>query len=142
MYAMTGYIEPTPDQLERFLADDPGGSPVMLNLLRYRETADYSPFPELDPGRAVSGREAYNRYSEGVLPLLAGLGGGIEMFGGCHGTLIGPDGEEWDDIVLVRYPSTDAFVQMVGSPEYRAIQGHRSAALADSRLVRTSATRT
>jgi uncharacterized protein (DUF1330 family) len=139
MSAMTGHIEPTAAQLERFIADDPGGSPVMLNLLRYREVADYSESPELAPDGPVSGRDAYTAYTEGVLPILAGLGGGIEMFGGCHGTLIGPDGEEWDDIVLVRYPSTATFVQMVTSPEYQAIQGHRSAALADSRLVRTSA---
>jgi uncharacterized protein (DUF1330 family) len=142
MTAMTGHIEPTAAQLERFIAEDPGVSPVMLNLLRYRDTADYTECPELDPGRPVTGREAYTSYTEGVLPILAGLGGGIEMFGGCHGTLIGPQGEEWDDIVLVRYPSTAAFVQMVSSPEYQAIQGHRSAALADSRLVRTTAATT
>jgi uncharacterized protein (DUF1330 family) len=139
---MTGHIEPTPAQLERFIAEDPGGSPVMLNLLRFLDTADYSGSPELDPGRPVTGQEAYASYSDAVLPILAGVGGGIEMFGGCHGTLIGPDGEEWDDIVLVRYPSTSAFVQMVTSPEYQAIQGHRTAALADSRLVRTAAVRT
>lgn len=139
---MTGHIEPTPAQLERFIAEDPGGSPVMLNLLRFLDTADYSGSPELDPGRAVTGQEAYASYSDAVLPILAGVGGSIEMFGGCHGTLIGPEGEEWDDIVLVRYPSTAAFVQMVTSPEYQAIQGHRTAALADSRLVRTAAVRT
>jgi uncharacterized protein (DUF1330 family) len=138
---MTGHIEPTPAQLERFIAEDPGGSPVMLNLLRFLDTADYSGSPELDPGRPVTGQEAYASYSEAVLPILAGVGGGIEMFGACHGTLIGPDGEAWDDIVLVRYPSTAAFVQMVTSPEYQAIQGHRTAALADSRLVRTAAVR-
>lgn len=138
---MSGHTEPTAEQLERFIVDDPGGSPVMLNLLRYRETADYAESPELDSGTPISGREAYQRYSDGVLPILAGVGGAIEMFGGCHGTLIGPDGETWDDIVLVRYPSTTAFVEMVSSAEYQAIQGHRTAALADSRLVRTSAVR-
>lgn len=138
---MTGHIEPTRSQLERFIADDPGGPAVMLNLLRYREEADYAEHPDLDPGRPVTGREAYTAYSDAVLPILAGVGGGIEMFGACQGTLIGPEGEEWDDIVLVRYPSTSAFVQMVSSPEYQAIQGHRAAALADSRLVRTGAIR-
>ena len=138
---MTGHVEPSSDQLARFLADDPGGAIVMLNLLRYRDTADYSEAPELDPGALVSGREAYQRYSEGVLSILAGLGGGIEALGACHGTLIGPEDEEWDDLVFVRYPGTTTFVQMVSSPEYVAIQGHRTAALADSRLVRTTATR-
>ncbi|MCB1006421.1 MAG: DUF1330 domain-containing protein, partial [Acidimicrobiales bacterium] len=96
---------------------------------------------DLAPHAPISGREAYQRYSEGVLPIFAGIGGSIEMLGACHGTLIGPDDEEWDDIVLVRYPDTTAFVQMVSSPEYVAILGHRTAALADSRLVRTDAAR-
>jgi hypothetical protein len=37
--------------------------------------------------------------------------------------------------VLVRYPSAQAFVNMVSSSEYRAISFHRSAALEDSRLI-------
>lgn len=138
---MTGHVEPTTEQLARFLADDPGGSVVMLNLLRYHEAADYSKVPDLAPATPISGREAYQRYSEGVLPILAGIGGSIEMLGACHGTLIGPEDEQWDDIVLVRYPDTTAFVSMVSSAEYVAIQGHRTAALADSRLVRTTAAR-
>ena len=61
--------------------------------------------------------------------------------GPCHGTLIGPTDEARDEIVLVRYPDTAAFVGMVSSAEYQAITGHRTAALADSRLVRTTAAR-
>ncbi len=141
MSAMTGHVEPTTEQLAQFLANDPGGTVVMLNLLRYLDEADYSEAADLAPESPISGREAYQRYSEGVLPILAGIGGSIEMLGGCHGTLIGPDDEQWDDIVLVRYPDTTAFVSMVSSAEYVAIQGHRTAALADSRLVRTTATR-
>lgn len=138
---MSGHVEPTTDQLAAFLADDPGSPIVMLNLLRYRDEADYAEAPELAPEVPISGREAYQRYSEGVLPILAGIDAGIELFGPCHGTLIGPADEAWDEIVLVRYPNTAAFVGMVSSPEYQAITGHRTAALADSRLVRTTAAR-
>ena len=131
------------ERLVRSAGTPPGTTApvVMLNLLRHREVADYSATPELDPGTPCSGREAYGRYSEAVLPLLAGLGGGIEMFGPCHGTLIGPEHEERHDIVLARYTSVAAFVGMVTSPEYGAIAGHRLAALADSRLVPTGAAR-
>lgn len=138
---MTGHVEPTTEQLAAFLAEDPGSPIVMLNLLRYRDEADYSEAPDLAPEAPISGREAYQRYSEGVLPILASIDAGIELFGPCHGTLIGPADEAWDEIVLVRYPSTAAFVGMVTSPEYEAITGHRTAALADSRLVRTTAAR-
>lgn len=138
---MTGHIEPSNQQFMQFITEDPGVAPVMLYLLRYREIADYSASPDLDPGRPVTGREAYATFSEVALPLLDGVGGTIEMAGRCHGTLIGPDDETWDDILLLRFPSSAAFVQLVSSPEYLAVEGHRIAALADSRQVRTSATR-
>jgi hypothetical protein len=49
-----------------------------------------------------------------------------------HGTLIGPGDEEWDEILLVEYPSKAAFFEMTGDPDYpREIRG---GALADSRL--------
>ncbi len=49
--------------------------------------------------------------------------------------LIGPQDKDWHLVVLVRYPSAQAFVEMVASDEYRAVVMHRSAALADSRLI-------
>ena len=41
-------------------------------------------------------------------------------------------------IILVHYPSPAAFIGMVTTPEYQALSGHRTAALADSRLVPTT----
>ena len=40
--------------------------------------------------------------------------------------------------MLVRYPSTTAFLSMLADPEYQAATVHRSAALADSRLIGTT----
>jgi hypothetical protein len=50
-------------------------------------------------------------------------------------TLIGPSEESWDDVLLVEYPSRKAFIAMTSNPEYLACTVHRTAALADSRLV-------
>ena len=41
-------------------------------------------------------------------------------------------------IILVRYPSPSAFLDMVTTPDYQSLSGHRTAALADSRLVPTT----
>ncbi|MCP4434214.1 MAG: DUF1330 domain-containing protein [Actinomycetia bacterium] len=136
---MTGHIEPTEAQLERLMASGIEGPVTMLNLLRYRDVADYSEHAGLAPTEPVSGREAYGLYSAGVLPILAGLGAAPVFFGACNPTVIGPDDEQWDDMALIRYPDLATFAGMVASAEYQAIMGHRTAALADSRLVPTDA---
>jgi uncharacterized protein (DUF1330 family) len=124
-------VDPTPRGLNAFIEDVPGDTPlVMLNLVRFRDVADY---PEGDG--QVSGQEAYARYGELVQPFLASVGGSLEWSGMTHPSLIGPDGEQWDACLLVRYPSKAAFLDMVMNPEYQAITHHRTAALSDSRLV-------
>jgi uncharacterized protein (DUF1330 family) len=40
--------------------------------------------------------------------------------------VIAPDGEEWNEAVLVEYPSRKAFLDMIGDPEYRAATVHRT----------------
>jgi hypothetical protein len=61
--------------------------------------------------------------------------------GRARAALIAPEGESWDEVVLVHYPSRRAFLRMVQSDAYRAIVHHRTAALADSRLVEVRAVR-
>ena len=127
-------IDPTRESLAAFVQNFPAYTPVvMLNLLRFREQAAY----QADDGQAapITGREAYATYSRFVLPLLKGVGGRPIWAGAAQVALIAPAGETWDEIVLVRYPVREAFLQMIESAEYRAIVFHRRAALADSRLI-------
>lgn len=131
-------IEPDPAQLAA-VAGVPADEPlVMLNLLRFREVADYSAHPDLAPDAPISGADAYDRYGEAAAPHIAASGAEIPYLGVCHATAIGPAGEEWDRLILVRYPSVQAFLDMVTTPDYIALSGHRTAALADSRLVPTT----
>jgi uncharacterized protein (DUF1330 family) len=128
-------IDPTPESLARFHQDLPSGQPiVMLNLLRFRAEAAYRP-KDLQP--PCSGRAAYAEYSRHVLPMLAAVGGKPVFLGRARCALVAPEGEDWDEVLLVQYPSKEAFLQMVGSAAYRAVVHHRTAALADSRLVAT-----
>ena len=46
------------------------GKVVMLNLLRFRDVADYSANPELMPNEPISGAEAYQKYIDHALPFL------------------------------------------------------------------------
>ncbi len=128
-------IEPSPEQLRALVAQANGDTPVvMINLLRYRERAGYAPGADAAP---CSGREAYGRYQAGVTPLLAEAGASVLWFGRAMQTVIGPDAERWDDAILVQYPSRGAFLAMVSRPAYQRIAMHRTAALADSRLIAT-----
>lgn len=105
---------------------------TMLNLLRYRETADYSEHSTETP---CSGKRAYQRYAEAVFPLLEKVSARVVFMGAAGDTVIGPSAERWDDVLLVEYPNRQAFNDMSSSTAYQAIAYHRAAALSDSRLV-------
>ncbi len=140
MTALVTSIHPTPESIAAFVQNLPDATPVtMLNLLRFRELASYKADA---PGAGVagqSGREAYAVYSRHVMPLLAGVGGKPVWMGDAHCSVIAPEGESWDEVLLVQYPNKGAFLKMIQSPAYLAIVHHRTAALADSRLVATVA---
>lgn len=127
------HIDPTADQM-REMAEAPDQGPIMmLNQLKFAERADY---PEGFDAEPCSGAEAYSRYGEVALNKISGVGGSIVWLGAAEATVIGPEHEQWDQCFVVRYPSKQAFVEMISDPEYQAIIPHRTAALADSRLIR------
>ncbi|MDA7418267.1 DUF1330 domain-containing protein [Xenophilus arseniciresistens] len=127
-------IDPTRETFKALFSRVPQEGPVvMLNLLAFREqAADGAQAP------ARTGRQAYAAYSEAVAPLLARVGASVQWLGDAHHALIGPPGEQWDEVLMVSYPSRDAFVAMIQSPEYKAIVHHRTAALRDARLIATT----
>lgn len=126
-------INPSREQLAAFAANVPANTPIlMLNLLRYREQAAYPS----DSGEApCTGREAYARYSRTALAKVRGVGGEVQVLAAVQLALIAPAEECWDELLLVRYPSREAFLGMLADPEYQAATVHRTAALADSRLI-------
>ena len=50
--------------------------------------------------------------------------------------VIGPTDEYWDIAFIARYPSEQAFLDMVYDPDYQAVVYHRQAAVNTSRLIR------
>ena len=109
----------TSDDLERFLAEDPGGPVVMLNLLRFQPDG---------------GREQYMAYVAGFAPLNERYGLSVVYAGDGGRSLVGEAGKDWDTVALVRYPSRQAFGEMVSDPDYLAIEHLRTEALIDSIL--------
>jgi uncharacterized protein (DUF1330 family) len=132
---MSRSIDPTPESVKRLVQNVPADVPVvMLNLLRFREQAAY-PQEKNEPAR--TGREAYTVYGQETEPHLQRVGGKVVWEGTAKHAFIAPAGEHWDKILLVEYPSRDAFLSMLKSPDYQAITYHRTAALEDARLIVT-----
>ncbi|MFN8529143.1 MAG: DUF1330 domain-containing protein [Anaerolineae bacterium] len=111
------------------------GPVIMVNLLRFREVADYAATPELTPSEPISGREAYQKYIDHTLPFLKASGGDMILLGEGGHYLIGPQDERWDLVMLIRQHSIQDFMAFASNQEYAAGLGHRTAALEDSRLL-------
>lgn len=130
-----GHLSPSTEAIRAFMQRGQTGPVDMLNLLRFRSTADYSDSPALAPEQPISGRAAYALYSRHTFPILLAAGGEVLYSGTAAAPLIGPEGERWDLVLIVRHASVEAFLSFARDPEYLKGVGHRSAALADSRLL-------
>jgi uncharacterized protein (DUF1330 family) len=116
-------IDPRGADLKRYLLEDPGGPVVMLNLLRFAE----------------GGRALYDRYALALETTFLPRYGGEVIYAGDGSTaLVAEMGQSWDAVLLVRYPSREAFSQMVADPEYQAVTELRSRALTEAVLQPTA----
>lgn len=122
-------VRPSDEQLKSFFAragTDKDGPVVMVNLLKFRDRAAYPDGRDAH----LSGQEAYMRYGVEVAKIVSKLGGRMIFGGMVDGLMLGECEELWDQVALVEYPSRQAFLDMVMSPEYHAIEVHREAGLA------------
>jgi hypothetical protein len=126
---------PTQDQGRALISRAIAGSVVMLNLLRFRATADYSATPDMAPTSPITGEEAYRLYLEHTLPHLEASGGELLFYGRGGDFLIGPTHERWDAAMLVRQSSVQSFLAFASNQNYLSGIGHRTAAVEDSRLL-------
>lgn len=89
----------------------------MLNLLRFKPDG---------------GQERYAEYGAAVTPLLEKAGARVVFLGEPALPLLG-DGR-WDSVLLVEYPTRQAFLEMIASAEYQAIGHLRTEALEHGEL--------
>ena len=129
------WLMPTREAGKEFLMRNIQGSVVMLNLLRFREYADYSADPHLAPEFQITGEMAYQLYINHTLPYLEKSGGEILFWGRGGNFLIGPADERWDAVMLVRQQSVSSFISFESNEAYMAGIGHRTAALENTRLL-------
>ena len=122
---MAKELEPAAQQLER-LAQVPEDQPVaMINLLQFNQP---------------DGVEHYERYAREVQTHLERVGA-TAIYAGTSEALVIGEGLRpwWDAVLVVRYPTRQAFMDMVTGEGYADVHEHRSAALERAELIATSA---
>ena len=123
------------DELQRFLAVAPedDGPFYMVNLVRFREAADYADGRVSD----LTGREADAIYTDWMrTERLPEIGAEIAYAGSVEDELIA--GVSFDQVAVAKYPSRAAFAAMIPDPEFQAMQVHKQAGLADTVVLATT----
>ena len=124
-------IQPSAEQLKKFIQAAPSGPVTMLNLLKFKEKAVYADGRESN----LSGQEAYGLYGLEMGKLM-GTDGGRSVFSAATNTLVIGEGElEWDMIIIAEYASLESFQKITSSPEYQEIAKHREAGLESQLLI-------
>ncbi len=121
---MSNSLEPTAEQFAALAARPTDAPVVMVNLLKFKT-----------PG----GLDSYLRYGQEVAPHLQRVGATVRYAGTAPAFVIG-DGERpwWDAILIVEYPTPQAFIDMVSTPEYATVHEHRAAGLDRGDLIATA----
>ena len=119
-------VAPTEEQMKGFLEPGREGPIYMLNLLKFKEVAEYADGRKTD----LSGAEAYAIYGQEVIQHLQKVGGAPMFSAGVERLMLGEVEELWDAAAIAMYPSRKAMLEMISSPEYQASALHREAGLA------------
>ena len=117
-----GTIDPT--YATRLATTPPSddGPVWMINLMKYRETADYTDGRE----STVSGRHADDLYAP--LESLAAVGAEVVLIADVETQLLG-DEPKWDRVGVVKYPTRRAFIEMQSRPDFIDKHVHKDAGM-------------
>ena len=127
-------VYPNEEQIKGFLAPGAEGAICMVNLIKFKERAEYEDGRETD----LTGREAYELYETGVKKLLQGVGGCIGFEGDVGRLTLGEVEELWDVVVLAVWPSRQVMLEVMQSEGMQEIGVHRGAGLAGQLNIETS----
>ncbi|MGJ8536417.1 MAG: DUF1330 domain-containing protein [Parasphingopyxis sp.] len=119
-------VAPTdPEQIAKLMEPGPDGPIFMVNLLKFKDRAEYADGRETD----LTGREAYAIYGRAVAEILPKFGGKPVFVGDVTFLSLGQVEELWDEVAIASYPARADMVRMSMSPEWQEISVHRTAGL-------------
>jgi len=127
-------FQPSADQFRAF-RDDPHDGPIaQVNLLKFRAKAQYLiGAPEHDDG--ASGAEAYQRYGDAFGVAAAEVGGTCLLMATTERYFIGQG--DWDAVMVMHFPSRQAFIETLNHKSYANMHRHRDAGLLCQELIVT-----
>ena len=125
MMEVANRVRPNEEQMRGFAEPGPEGPIYMVNLLKFRDRAEYPDGRETD----LTGEQAYMIYGRAVSKLLTNLGGGAMFSAAVERLMLGEVEELWDRVAIAVYPSRAAMLEMMQSPEMQDIGIHRAAGL-------------
>jgi hypothetical protein len=129
------FLDATEESAVALFSRGISGPITMLNLVCFRDVADYSGSPAIRPESDISGREAFQKYIDHTLPFLNDTGGDIQFLGEGGKFFVGPQNENWDLVMLIQQNSMADFINFASNEDYLSGIGHRTAAIVDSRLL-------
>jgi uncharacterized protein (DUF1330 family) len=129
-------VMPTsPDRVKEMMEEGPEGPIYMINLLKFKEKAEYEDGRETD----LTGYEAYQIYSKAVAKLLSAFGGKGFFAGDVTFLALGQVEDLWDEVAIAMYPKRADLFRMSSSKEWQEIAVHRTAGLAGQLNIETVA---
>ena len=126
-------VTPNEDQLAGFLEGDTETPIKMVNLLKFKDKAEYADGRQTN----LSGKEVYQIYANEVQGHLEKVGGKSIFFGEVQRLMLGEVEELWDWVAIAEYPSRKAMLEMIMNSEYQKSEEHRSAGLAGQLNIET-----
>ena len=126
-------LRPNAKQMAGFLLGDTKTAIHMVNLLKFKDKAEYKDGRQTD----LTGQEAYQIYAKEVQEHLQKVGGKLIFSGQVSRLMLGEVEELWDWIVIAEYPSRKAMRSMIMDKDYRKSEEHRSAGLAGQLNIET-----
>lgn len=114
------------DQIQQMQEQGPEGPVFMINLLKFKDKAEYADGRETD----LTGYQAYQLYGAGVAGLLPEFGGRFFFMSNVTFLSLGQVEELWDEVAIAVYPDRGALFKMSSSQEWQDLAIHREAGLA------------
>lgn len=112
-----------------WMASDDGKPFYMLNLMRFHK--ELLRFPGSLDFKGTP-QQSNKIYEDAAIPMLLKLGGYPTYAGIPHGGNVleqRPEFDDWSRVLLVRYPSRRAFMDLVSDPAYQAVAPYKLMAL-------------
>lgn len=121
------------EQMQKMMEKGPDGPIFMVNLLKFKDQAEYADGRETD----LTGRQAYGIYGATVAGIIRDFGGRVFFAADTTFLSLGQVDELWDEVAIAVYPERADLLKMSMSDAWQTAAVHRAAGLAGQLNIET-----